>query len=434
MSIIGPLTIDSDPLLFSQAKIVSINETAKTVDFEIMPGYPAPPPKERIMVFDAEGIWQSPSPDGHWPFLAYSDFKWLDETSRKGRISVDLGPVKPIESLMKVGNYVTLGGGHGIGTLREVDGMTFQDVTVHTGCHGLIAWGGGSGEWNYTRVKAIPAPGTSRLIGGSGPQHRFGGGSKVVFDSCEFVGSSDDNLNVGGGSHGMLYKQESPRSILVMIGTYKVGDEVRIFEKNTYTEKVRAKIQAIEPLEDETLKEDARTVRRALLDRRDPGPFDLYRLTLESDVVSEPGAVVENLSARGESFVMRNCKWTNSTVRVMVQGFKKGLIEGNTFTRIGQGLAVTMDAWWWEGGSWDECIIRNNTFTQTPYVTYWDSAAIHYGPGIPLDVVGSVFGSVKVSGNKILVGAGDTIRINHTTKQILQKNTILRSGNGAENK
>ena len=88
---------------------------------------------------------------------------------------------------------------------------------------------------------------------------------------------------------------------------------------------------------------------------------------------------------------MRNCKWTNSTVRVMVQGFKKGVFEGNTFTRIGQGLAVTMDSWWWEGGTWDECLIRDNTFTQTPYVTCWDSSAIHYGPGIP-DNAEAIFG------------------------------------------
>ena len=159
--------------------------------------------------------------------------------------------------MIKPGDYLVLGQGDGIGTLRDVDTMTLQDIGVYTGCTSLVSWGGGSGTWNYTRVKAVPEPGTSRLVGGSGPQHGFGAGSRVTFDGCEFNGSTDDDLNVSAGSYGMLYKNEAPRSILVMNGSFKPGDTVRLFEKDTSREKARAVVQKAEMLEDKALKDDA---------------------------------------------------------------------------------------------------------------------------------------------------------------------------------
>lgn len=161
-----------------------------------------------------------------------------------------------------------------------------------------------------------------------------------------------------------------------------------------------------------------------LLKRRNRDKPTLYRIALDRDVLAEPADILENLAARGASFVMRNCKWTNSTVRVMVQGFKQGVFEGNTFTRVGQGLAVTMDSWWWEGGTWDECIIRYNVFTQTPYVTYWNSAAIHYGPsGVP-DRAQASFGPVSIVGNTISKGLGTGIGVNAASGYTLQDNTV----------
>ena len=136
------------------------------------------------------------------------------------------------------------------------------------------------------------------------------------------------------------------------------------------------------------------------------------------------------MTARGELFVMHNCKWTNGTVRVMVQGFKSGIFIGNTFTRIGQGLAVTMDAWWWEGGTWDECTVRNNTFTQVPYVTYWKSAALRYGPGFD-DKAVPVFGPVSIVGNTISGGMGDGISIS-AAHYALQNNTVSQMAGVAQ--
>ncbi len=254
MAIVGPLTLDADPLRFSQAKVMARNDGAGTADIQIMSGYPTPPAKARMMIFGPDGVWQSPSPDKQWPFLEYSDFTWQDEARKVGRIAVN----PKILPLLKPGNYITLGAGDGIGTLRDVDGMTLQDITAYTGCTSLISWGGGSGVWHYTRVRAIPEPGTSRLIGGSGPQHSFGAGSTVVFDGCEFNGSTDDDLNVGSGTYGMLYKQETPRTILVMNGGFKSGDKVRVFENSAARETARALVQKAEPLEDAALKADAR--------------------------------------------------------------------------------------------------------------------------------------------------------------------------------
>jgi len=82
-------------------------------------------------------------------------------------------------------------------------------------------------------------------------------------------------------------------------------------------------------------------VQKTLVRRRESDSAPLLRVTLHADVRPEQAAMVENLSVRGEFFEMRNCKWSSSPVRVMVQGFRRGLFENNLFTRIGQGLSVT---------------------------------------------------------------------------------------------
>jgi len=268
------------------------------------------------MVFDKYGVWKSPSPNAQWPFLTYSAFSGNNQS---GTITTSYNG----SDIVKVGDYIVLGQGEGLGTLLDVNGLTLQDITIHTGCTGLISWGGGTGDWYYTRVKAIPKPGTSQLIGGSGPQHSFGLGSRVYFDGCEFNGSTDDNLNV--------YSNDA-----------------------TY-------------------------------------------------------------------FEMKNCKWTNSTVRVMAQGFRTVSVTNNTFTRIGQGLGITMDQVYWnEGNPCYDATITDNTFIQTPYVTYWDYGAIHYGPASGNDR----FTNVNIARNTISNGKGRGIYVNNTDSGQISNNVI----------
>jgi len=319
ISIIGPLTIESDPLGYSQAKVTAVG--TNSISFDVMSGYPTPKSPasgstERFMVFDQYGVWKSPSPNKQWPFMTYSAFSGNNQS---GTITTTYNG----SAIVKVGDYIVLGQGEGLGTLRDVNGLTLQDITIHTGCTGLISWGIGTGDWHYTRVKAIPKPGTSQLIGGSGPQHSFGLGSKVYFDGCEFNGSTDDDLNVN-------------------------SNDAAYFE-------------------------------------------------------------------------MKNCKWTNSTVRVMAQGFRKVSVTNNLFTRIGQGLAITMDqVYWHEGNPCYNANIADNTFIQTPYVTYWDYGAIHYGTSNGTDR----FTNVTIARNTISNGKGKGIYVNYTDTGQISNNVI----------
>lgn len=422
ISIVGPLTIDADPLQFSQARVLRSDATAKTMDIEVMKGYPQPPKEERMMLFGADGVWLSPQKQ--WPFLGYKAFRWLDQARRLGRIAVE----PEIIALMRPGLLLTLGQGQGIGTLSDVEGMTIQDVTLHTGCTALVAWGaGGSGAWRYSRVRAIPRPGTSRLIGGSGPQQSFGPGSRVSFVDCEFSGSTDDNLNVSAGSVGMVYKRESARVVTLLRGRYAVGDTLRFLGNSTFAPRGQAQVLAVQEIADQVLRSDAYSVQKTQARRRESDSAPLLRVTLDADVAPEQADTVENLSARGELFEMRGCKWTNSTVRVMVQGFKRGVFENNLFTRIGQGLSVTTDLWWWEGGSWDSALIRGNTFRQTPYVTYWNTSALRYGPAAEAaEGATAIFGPVEIARNTIEGGSGNGIGVHNASGYTLRDNAISK--------
>ncbi|MEI7502032.1 MAG: T9SS type A sorting domain-containing protein [Paludibacter sp.] len=318
ISIIGPLTIESDPLGYSQAKVTAVG--SNSISFDVMSGYPTPKSPAsskpgRIMVFDQYGVWKSPSPNSQSPFLTYTAFSGNNQS---GTITTSYTG----SDIVQVGDYIVIGQGDGFGSIKNVNGITLQDITITTGCTSLISWGLGTGDWHYTRIKAIPKPGTSQLIGGSGPQYTFGVGSNVYFDGCEFNGSTDDNLNVN--------------------------------------------------------------------------------------------------SKDAAYFEMKNCKWINSTVRVMAQGFRKVSVTNNIFIRIGQGLAITMDPYWDEGNPCYNATITGNTFIQTPYDTNWDYGAIHFGP-----VSGSYrFTNVNIARNTISNGKGRGIYVNDTDTCTVANNII----------
>ena len=56
MAILGPLVLDADPLRFSQAEVMRVDEKTGVVEIKVMPGYPMPPEKSRLMIFGPDGI------------------------------------------------------------------------------------------------------------------------------------------------------------------------------------------------------------------------------------------------------------------------------------------------------------------------------------------------------------------------------------------
>ncbi|MDQ2731019.1 MAG: right-handed parallel beta-helix repeat-containing protein, partial [Armatimonadota bacterium] len=110
----------------------------------------------------------------------------------------------------------------------------------------------------------------------------------------------------------------------------------------------------------------------------------------------------------------------DSGVRVMIQGFKHGLFENNRFERISGGLALTCDAWWFEGPTCQDITVRNNVFQDTAFRNAWGTgkAALTIGAGWSEGHTdasrGCAFHGATVTGNTIIGSSTGAIFISNT--------------------
>ncbi|MCX5670269.1 MAG: right-handed parallel beta-helix repeat-containing protein [Planctomycetota bacterium] len=422
ISVLGPVKFDADPLCFSQGTVLAHDDNTGLTRVRIMPGYKVDlAPKGTIDAFSPAGIYlANPS------WAGYSEARVLD--AAQGLIELKTGAREAIyKGLYGPGHLVAMRSGSPLlFSTREVVGLTVKDVDIYTGAGFL--WGGGSGDWNFTRILGIPRPGTNRLYGAGGCQvGNFGG--NVVFDGCEFSHTADDLMDYYGGGLFMCIRPESPRQVVTWGGTPAVGDTVNFYSHVDFHPIASATVTAAVDPEDPALKAEAGRLIKEVLKARDVGARPVRRLTLDRDVQVAVADFVENGSAnRPNQFTIRNCHFHDSGVRVMVQGYKHGLFENNRFKRISGGLALTCDAWWWEGPTCQDIVVRNNVFEETAFRNAWGTgkAAIIIGTSLaPTDPTrGVAFHRVEVVGNTITGSSTAGILISNASDVTVRNNVI----------
>ena len=426
MSVIGPARIESGVIPCTQGRLIAYDSVTGVADVQILPGYELTgAAKGTVDAFSPQGVYLENS-----SWAGFQNMVVVDAAKR--RITATLGKRDAIWARIYQPGALLAFRIHGSPVLlsaRRVNGCTLQDLNVYT--ESGIGWGGGTGAWNFLRVKGIRRPGTSRLMGAGGCQMNSYGGS-VLFDGCEFSNTADDLIDYGGGGLFMNVRRDSPRELLLWGGSAAVGDRLNFYTHADFRITGSAKVMAVREVQSATEQAEAHDVAKRINKGRDTGESRvLRRVTLDRDVLAKAGDFVENDNAnRADRFTICNCFLHDSGVRVMVQGFKHGLFENNRFERISGGLTLTCDAWWWEGPTCQDIIVRNNIFKETAFRNAWGTgkAALVIGAGWAEgkgDVShGCAFHSALVTGNTFVGSSAGAIFVSNTDHVVIEKNNI----------
>ena len=428
LAFVGPAKIDSGTLALTQGRLLTYDPNTGLSTVEILPGYEvSDSAKGTVDAFSPQGVYlENPS------WASYEKLTVLDQV--KKRVQVRLGAKDAIwTNIYHPGALLAfrLHGSPVLISAQNVHGFTLKDVDVYTGAG--IGWGGGTGVWKFINIKGIRRPGTSRLMGAGGCQMGSYGGS-VLFDGCEFANTADDLMDYYGGGLFACVRREGPRTVVTWGGGLKAGDTVNFYDYGGFQPDGTAVVLAAAEVADPALQAEAHHLVKDILKARDTdGDKLLRRLTLDRDVVASAGDYLENADTnRPDQFTIRNCYFHDSGVRVMVQGFKHGLFENNRFERISGGLALTCDAWWFEGPTCQDITVRNNVFQDTPFRNAWGTgkAAIIIGAGWSeghTDVSrGCAFHTATVTGNTIVGASAGAVFISNTDHVTVEGNVIRR--------
>ena len=343
------LSIDHDPLPFTQGTVLLVNRQDGWFDVALHAGYP---------VLSEPWFAEAPKPYGQWGMIfdrkhpqlkrGAADFIFIETWEQ---IRERVWRVFPVEEQrerlkdMALGDrYVHLarhGKGAGIFFWRSRE-CGVRNVAIYAS-QSLAVGAVSSDRITVQELVVMRKPDTDRLLStnadGVHLQQNLRG---PIIENCRFEGMADDGINI-------YYYPNTVSAVISdtilrtnRAGVVEAGDSVLVFEPET-----------------------GRILGKAAVSEIRLAPDDAYRITLDQPlsgaVVGANGLHLYNLSRCGADFVIRGNTFENHRRHGMMIKAPHGIIENNTIRAIGgSAMVLGNDPDWPEGAIPSDILLRNN--------------------------------------------------------------------------
>ena len=347
ITIRGPLALDADPCGVSQSVIVDSNnniDSNTTMTVQLMPDYPEPTTKGRVMLFDSKG---KRLPGGQATPESVKSLGNGCYALEFRQVDMDLG----LRAAAQPGNFIVhepfLGGME----LRENRGVTFEQVTAYAG--GGV-WGiGEHGEDKFVQWRSLRRPGTNRLFaGGNSFQIEYDGGS-FAMDSCEVAYNWDDLTDVYGAMGWSASNGQTDDTIWASSGNWQPGQDLVIYNGDTLELEGAAKIVSLDEhaQSEETSLQTLNEAFEAAGMRPTTNDASMKLIKLDQPIHISNLSIVECLQFRPERISIVNSYIHDGlNAGINAKGSNEAVIANNWVQRTtSTGIVAGEDYWWWEG-------------------------------------------------------------------------------------
>jgi hypothetical protein len=429
------LTVDYDPLPFTQGKIIAMADDKSWLDFEVAQGYPEKNLDERIQIYD-------PATGG----LRRDDAQWNEEIKALGKRryrAEKAGKYRfdPARDTEQVGDILVTnhtfgkpGSPHAI-ELRACKGMQLEDVTVYASpCFGFLEYDCDGSKYlrcivdrrdpaddpikrGLPRMRSLNADAFHSKDALQGPA--------IIECTARFQG--DDCVNINGKYHYVSGSQGRLLRIAVLDKSPKirVGDPVEFlpYSGPRPLDAVVLKMQ-LDPTP-ATEKEKA-LIRKLGLDARvkagllgDKAQF--YTLTLDREVALPPGSAVCCPLRLGSGFAVKDCNFGDNRSRGILIKASNGEVSGNRITNSRMAaVLISPEFWWMEAGMSSDVMVRDNIIRgclQTPI-------QVHALGGNREILPAGALRNISILNNRIDDSAWPLIRVTSTTGLTIKDNIL----------
>ena len=350
------LSIDHDPLGYTQGTITRVDVAHMTCDVAIDPGYPAPTDPQikggalHPFVFPKQGYYQL---DRYWPqptqMEKTGDHTWHWTLTGPPNIDNWVGKRFIIE-----GNCRS----HAFEISNLTDG-TFEDIHYWGGgANAGFYIGGLDGDDDVPALRDRRPPGSGRLYSCGGGGQISGQRGKLVFDDCDFSKIDDDGIDILA-TWTRIIAQKDARTLIVQQrqDNYLAGDHVEIWD---------------------WLHKKARSA--AIITASTRNPDGTFTLGLDRDVVTERvgagvgqafgiAAMTDGLdrlidvSNVGQETLIRNCKFQVFRAKCLNLKAANCTVEGCAFRDSFQPAISAAPEWYFEEGPpIRNLVVRDCTF------------------------------------------------------------------------
>lgn len=372
--VVRGLTLDYDPLPFTQGRIVALDLEGRTADVELDTGYPdltEPYQVQHAHLFTEDGTqWEAKAPD-------YYLLRVEALSPRKGRLHFN--PDTCGMAYLSVGGKIVLNirKSAGVEIRSHCQDLCFEDVTLHAapGVAFLVRFA--ETGCVFRRVRVVPGP---LPAGATEPRLMSSNAdacnvaytrSGPIIEECEFAWMGDDGINLHGFTLPVLELQNS-RSVLVvrpriahedLRELFRAGDVFRFLAEPDYRCVGQARLSEIREVEAPHL--DWPEIRNRIWPSFAAKPEGRYfALEFKEDLPKNQGPMcMEAVASSASGYLIRNNYLHDHRGRGMRLMSGDGLVEGNRFKRI-KASAISIGPefiHWMEGGWVENVLVQDNT-------------------------------------------------------------------------
>ncbi len=373
------LSIDFDPVSWTQGKIVHIDTVTHQLTVDIDPGYPMAMPQNGTVIqfFHPNGRYIPRFPTGL--FIAQHAevtnplLRQVAITMDKGDLTDDLSPLNhsvwKYHDFFHTGDCVVLP----YRTAWALNVSNCSRVHVeHVGIYDSPGMGiledGGAGHNVYDHVRIVRRPGTNRLYAccADGIHSRLTEHGPTI-ENCEISCNGDDIINLHG-YFALVVRQEAPNRLVV--ASYagqriQPGQSLSLYKFHQASLIARTTVVSVTT---DNVNAD-NVAARSLADRLHiilpAGP--LRTVTTNSSVACRPGTLMNTHTNQAADFIIKNCYFHDSSGRcLLLNGACNGVVTRNIWRNVEYGTCLHMESWYYlegafchditiEDNRWDDC-------------------------------------------------------------------------------
>jgi hypothetical protein len=428
------LTIDYDPLPFTQGRITALGPENEWIEFELLKGYPENQLERRIEIFDAKTGELKTGTRFDWePFEKIGDRKYRVRQGpgykfNPAAVSEEVGDFLVTNNNFAPGGQIP----HTIVSSGNTE-MVLEDVTVFgSNCFSFLEYFCDKTTYLRCRLdRRSPADdpvkrGWMRLRSGNADafhsKHALRG-PQIIGCTAKWMG--DDAVNICGeyymimGSKGDTVQILSGKNI-----NLAVGDPVELV---SYTgERIPdAKVTAIAAdgvvNEEEIAFLQAQRMNKGTQNGLSQPTTKAHAITLDREVALPMGSVIASMNHMGNGFLVKDCDFgMNRSRGILIKASQGGVINNRLHGSWGSALLVTPEWWWLESGSSDDLVISGNRISDCRDV----SIRIHAQGGNGKSAPAGAHNRIHVRDNTIATGRLPAVHVSSVKEGSITGNTL----------
>lgn len=427
--VIRGLSIDYDPLPYTQARILEIAPDKSSMKVKVIEGYPeAGAASGSVEIFD-------PATNLLRGRLTYYNTRC--EPGGDGTALLVKPRAQPELAVERPGDIAVFKAAHAPGgdmphaiMATDSSGLVFHGVTLFaSNVFGFFENRCDGSKYLDCKVARRP-PETDPVKRGhprlrslnADAYHSKNARVGPAYERCEALFMGDDAIAINGDFHFVTRGEGKVWRVLAKhLMTMRPGDEVQVFTYDGRRPDNRT-IVSIRPDGRMTEEERGLIARQSMNESlRRTAMTDAYLVELDRPESVPPGTLVCSADRIGNGFSIRDCRLGFNRSRGILVKAGRGEITGNLIEgSVMTGILVSPEFWWLEAGLADDLVIANNRVVDGGGMGI---AVVAEGGDHSLAPAGA-FRRIRVSGNTVKDGASPGLLLTSIRDLVETENTV----------